>query len=531
MADEREKNGANDSELNDYLDLLNQYTPEKTEAEVSDETAGDTPEEIATEKTAGETPEETVTEETGGETPEKPEIPEGPKSKNPFKRIAAWYKRKTKKKRIVLGVIAIILCLVLIFLIFAWSFIAGKLGRLGKNYGSTPDADDDKIYEDEDFGSFVGKVDSTDFEVALKDWATSNNDKIMSSKNVVNVLLIGADSRYGKNEGNTDTMMLISLNRKTKKITMVSFFRDSYLYIQGDTESRCDKLNAAFSMGGPECLLKTIENNFKIDIDNYVMVNFESFAKIIDAMGGVTVNVQKYEADYIKKRFDVDIGYGENQKLDGDEALCFCRIRYCDADGDVSRTRRQREVINAIMDEAKSASVTKLNKYVNALLPYVYTGFSNTQIVSYGLRALTQGWASYDRTQLQIPPENARMGGNAGSAWIWVVDYQLCAQTLQQAIYGNSDIVLEKDRKTLIDVYKRAHSSSTGSSTSSSSGTKTTTTASTTKSSGTETTTAPVVTKVEITVPKPTETVPAPATTTPAVTEKKKDSNQKQNTP
>ena len=206
-------------------------------------------------------------------------------------------------------------------------------------------------------------------------------------------------------------------------------------------------------MGGPETLMNTIENNYKIEIDDFVMVNFESFKSIIEAMGGITVDVQKYEANYANNRYKLSMPYGDGVTLNGEEALAFCRIRGCDADGDVSRTRRQRQVINAVIDRVKNASISDLNKYLNALLPYIYTGFSKSEILSLGMKAITNGWATYERKELQIPTPETRTSGSMGS-WIWVVDYQLAAQTLQNELYGESNIVLEDGRTTLIDIYK-----------------------------------------------------------------------------
>jgi LCP family protein required for cell wall assembly len=236
--------------------------------------------------------------------------------------------------------------------------------------------------------------------------------------------------------------------------------RDSYLYIEGKNNSYCAKLNAAFSMGGPEVLMKTIENNYKIEIDDFVMVNFESFKSIIEKMGGVTVEVQKYEANYANNRYNLSMPYGESVTLNGEEALAFCRIRGCDADGDVSRTRRQRQVINAMIDRVKSASVSDLNSYLNALLPYIYTGFSKSEVLSLGMKAITNGWASYERSELQIPTPETRTSGSMGS-WIWVIDYQLAAQTLQMELYGQTNITLEDGRTTLIDVYNGTTGSGT----------------------------------------------------------------------
>ena len=373
-------------------------------------------------------------------------------SKSP---VLRWFYNLPKKKQTTVKVLSVFLCLAIIFGSALGIFINSKFNMMGDIEDYT-----DEIYEEEEFSDISGNVNASNFKDALKNWATTGNDEKMSSKNVVNVLLIGADSREGSNSGNTDVMMLVSLNKKTKQIKLVSFMRDSYLYIEGKNNSYCAKLNAAFSMGGPEVLMKTIENNYKIEIDDFVMVNFESFKSIIEAMGGVTVEVQKYEANYANNRYNLSMPYGESVTLNGEEALAFCRIRGCDADGDVSRTRRQRQVINAMIDRVKSASVSDLNSYLNALLPYIYTGFSKSEVLSLGMRAITNGWASYERSELQIPTPETRASGSMGS-WIWVIDYQLAAQTLQMELYGQTNITLEDGRTTLIDVYNGTTGSGT----------------------------------------------------------------------
>lgn len=377
------------------------------------------------------------------------------KPKEPSNKIVRWYKKLPKKKKIAVSIIAVLLAVIILLLAVGGIFVAQKFSILGDKFNSDEN-NGSVIYDDvipEDIEIDIG---SAGFKQSLIDWATTGNDRHMSSKNVINVLLIGADSRNGTNSGNTDVMMLVSLNKKTKELKLVSFFRDSYLYIEGaNGNNYCSKLNAAFSMGGPEVLIQTIENNYKIDIDNYVMVNFESFTSIIDEMGGVTVDVQQYEADYNYKKFKISLPVGEDVTLNGEQALCFCRIRGSDADGDVSRTRRQRQVIDSIIDRVKTASVSDLNKYIDLLLPYVQTGYSGTEILTLGVSAITGGWAKYERSQLQMPPEDCRISGNA-NMWIWVVDYELAAHKLQMELYGTSNINIDDDRVSIIDVYNGA---------------------------------------------------------------------------
>ena len=382
-------------------------------------------------------------------------------SKNP---VLRWFYNLSKGNQRLVKVFSVFLIFSIILGSALGIFIDNKFDMMGnvEDYN-------DVVYEEnlENIDEIDGDINASNFKDALKLWATTGNDQKMTSKNVVNVLLIGADSRKGTNTGNTDVMMLVSLNKKTKQIKLVSFMRDSYLYIEGKNNSYCTKLNAAFSMGGPETLMNTIENNYKIEIDNFVMVNFESFKSIIEAMGGVTVDVKKYEANYANDRYKLSMPYGDDVTLNGKEALAFCRIRGCDADGDISRTRRQRSVINAMISRVKNASVSDLNNYLNALLPYIYTGFSKSEILSLGMKAITNGWAFYDRSELQIPTNDTCQSGSMGS-WIWVVDYQQAAQILQNELYGTTNITLEDGRTTLIDIYNGTTGSGSSSSDSSS---------------------------------------------------------------
>ena len=377
------------------------------------------------------------------------------KEKNPFKRLSNWFNNLPKNKKIIVSAIAIFLAMVITFTSVIAVFVYSKVDKMV--YGDEIDQELDQIYQDPVFDEIEVDIGSSDFKQALIDWATTNNDKHMSSKNVLNVLLIGADSRNGTNTGNTDVMMLLSLNRKTKKITIASFLRDSYLYVKGDSHDYCTKLNAAFSMGGPDCLIQTIENNYKIEIDNYVMVNFKTFEKIIDEMGGVDVpKIEQFESDYNVKKHGIPLPVGENVTLDGAEALCFVRNRSCYGEGDIRRSQNQRIVIDSIMNKVKSASVSDLNRYIDILMPQVMTGFKKSEIISIGSKAIMGGWAGYERSSLQVPSDDNCQQGSAGM-WIWVVDYQMAAHELQMALYGQSNIIIPENRTSLIDIYNGAN--------------------------------------------------------------------------
>ena len=384
-----------------------------------------------------------------------------------------WKKMPSKNKKVT--VICIVIAAVIVLLavagIIAVSVINGKMGQMNNGDPVTAvedwDGFDSKIYNDTAFTEINGRLSSSSFKGMLKEWAT-NGGEIMSSKNVLNILVAGVDTREGGTATNTDVMMLVSVNKKTQTITLTSFLRDSYIYMKNkDGSDGYNKLNAAYILNGMSCLIETVENNYKIDIDNYVLVDFEAFQTIIDTMGGIKMPVQEYEMNYINTFYwDEPIvpitEYGDSVLLTGQQALCYCRIRGCDADGDVSRTRRQRQLVEAVISELKSSHISDFNKYLDALLPYVKTGIPASAVTKLGMTAIRSGWYNFAITQLQMPTADTRYG-YSGSAWIWAIDYPLAAQVLQTSIYGQTNIVLPESRKTAIDIL-RADGSGSGSS-------------------------------------------------------------------
>ncbi|MCR5485265.1 MAG: LCP family protein, partial [Clostridiales bacterium] len=296
----------------------------------------------------------------------------------------------------------------------------------------------------------------------LLKWATNGGEK-MYSKNIINCLLCGVDSKNGAvSDGRSDAMILVSLNKKTKEITLLSFMRDAYTYMNINGENRYYKVNSTFNWGGPATLVNTLENNYKIEIDNYICVDFKTFPKLIDALGGVTVEVQPYEANYINRTSSCNIESGEAVTLSGKEALVFSRIRHSDSDGDFSRTRRQRLIITALIKSAQNASAGQLNNMMNIVLPYVRTNYTRRQIVSYATQALMQGWLKYNMTEIVTPVVDPtetdpvvtgkdsyiRTGYGYAPEFVWIVDYQLAAHRIQTALYGMSNIEINDSART-----------------------------------------------------------------------------------
>ena len=226
-----------------------------------------------------------------------------------------------------------------------------------------------------------------------------------------------------------------------------------------------DKINGAASMGGMKEYIKTVERYYKIQIDNYAVVNFASFPKIIDSLGGVTITItdreineinnhpKRYGNVYIEKSYE---GTEGKQKLDGKQALAYCRIRKIDTDN--ARADRQKTVLLQVFKKMKGSSTTELLKVVNDLVGYVYTGYSKKELVSLATYALSNGWMNYETQTFSVPtPDHAR-GGNyligptqltpcrSGGLWLWKSDIPQDAYDLQMKIYGKSNIKLAENR-------------------------------------------------------------------------------------
>lgn len=296
------------------------------------------------------------------------------------------------------------------------------------------------------------------------------NGSPCSSSHVLNVMLIGEDTRGEEilDEGTrADSAILVSVNIDTKQITLTSILRDTYAFWEtekgNEQTGQFGKINGAMSIGDVHAYIDCVESLYKIDIDNYVIVNFDSFEDIIDSLGGVTLELTEKEINEINnhpKRYgNVTIektfeGSSGKLKLTGKQALAYCRIRKLDSDN--KRADRQKTCLLQIFEETKNASTSKMLKVVNALLPYVKTGFSKSDVVKIAKYALSQNWLNFD-TQMNTVP-NARInekgaGGTYYGAWCWKSDFPQDAYNLQMLLYGKSNITLAHKR---VDVLKCA---------------------------------------------------------------------------
>lgn len=363
-----------------------------------------------------------------------------------------------KKKNIVLK--RILISVLVIFMVLIFASVVGVMfymNSIGINYIDTQDSiqndntDDKVLFEDiadeekdEYYDMMTAIRDDSDLSSQLYSWYTNGGDH-MASNNVLNILIVGIDASGGvPMEGNSDVMMLASVDKKGGKITLCSFLRDSYTYFETSSgNGYYSKLNAAYANGGADCLINAIEYNYKIDIDYFVAVDFEAFEKVIDAIGGINLDVTEKEARAMEDYANITgVPYGENVLLSGEHALLFARMRKIYITGDVQRSQNQRKVINAIIKKSKTLSISDLNNVVQTLGEYIYTDCPATKIVSLGTSAIIGKWYDFQVYSMEAPPLSARKEYN-GNSWMWLVDYPYSAQYVQKQIYGESNIVIQ----------------------------------------------------------------------------------------
>ncbi|MCM1122946.1 MAG: LCP family protein [Eubacterium sp.] len=234
-----------------------------------------------------------------------------------------------------------------------------------------------------------------------------------------NIALFGVDARDGELGRGTrsDSIIIASINQDTQEIKLVSVFRDTYLNLGNDSYNKC---NAAYAQGGPEQAISMLNANLDLDITDYVTVGFGGLIDAVDALGGVEIEVTDAEISHLNnyqltmsEELGVDyipVEESGKQLLNGMQATAYCRIRYTKGD-DFKRAERQRNVLTAMMEKAKTVSVSSLTNMVNAILPEVETSLGVNEILS-----VLGSVAGYDVVASDgFPFENHRRGASVGS--------------------------------------------------------------------------------------------------------------------
>lgn len=260
-------------------------------------------------------------------------------------------KHDKKKKRIWPKVLISILVVIAIIFSGGYFYIHNKLSKMNKV-----------------------EIDKADLGIS-QDISTNynNTDKIK------NIALFGVDAPDGEN-GRSDSIMIATIDPVHKKLKLTSIMRDSYVNIP---DRGLDKINHAYAFGGPQLAIKTINENFGLNIEDYMTVNFSSLPIIIDALGGVDITITDEEVSHIP-----GISSAGTYTLTGDQALAYSRIRYAEG-GDYKRTERQRTVLEGLFAKALSMPASSYVSILDTVLPYVQTNMSSSTILSIGTKALT----------------------------------------------------------------------------------------------------------------------------------------------
>lgn len=257
------------------------------------------------------------------------------------------------------------------------------------------------------FGYFYFKLNSIYDSSAAKD-VKNKIEKADDKDGITNILLAGVDGNNLEKGNRSDSMMVLTIDEKNNDIRITSLARDTYVQIPGYGE---EKLTHAYAYGGPALLLQTIDKNFGLKIDKYAVVSFSSFEKIIDALGGVEIDVLPKEVSYIQ-----GVDSAGKQTLNGAEALAYSRIRY--ADDAYQRDNRQRTVMQAAYNKLAS-NPGDLMEIGNTILGYTKTNMPPMEIFKLANKVIKMNFTEFP--QLEFPLDGHREGKTLSQEKGWVI--------------------------------------------------------------------------------------------------------------
>ena len=285
----------------------------------------------------------------------------------------------------------------------------------------------------------------------------SNLEVRGNTDQITNILLLGLDARSDSEYGRSDTMMIASINDSTKTIKLISLMRDTWATIpgrdsNGDGLDDYAKLNAAYSAGGFNLLRKTIKQNYCLDIDKFVAVNFDAFCVAVDAFGGLDVELDdnvvtwipaedpgdpdRFAMDHSFRQIREPIGYyGGTYHLQGFQVLSYCRVRYAYADSDFSRQQNQRKVVGLLIDKAKHSSPGDLWSAASGVLPHVTTNLTQGELESYIVNVLKYSGYTVE-TEYNLPSAGQFSNLDLGADGLWINDPESTVKELHEYIYG-----------------------------------------------------------------------------------------------
>lgn len=352
----------------------------------------------------------------GGNGNGRPPVPPDP---NAARRRRPRKRKKSRALRVLLIVLVILVVLAGALAAFG-GFELSKINRLGAS-----------IFTKEDFDQDASGADT----IQAVDWGKAHVATKVDG--VVNILLVGQDTR-GEQRQRSDSMIILSINKNTKQMTMVSVMRDLYVQIPGYSDNR---INSAYAFGGFELLDATIEQNFGVVIDYNVEVNFNGFKDIVDKVGGIDVDLTEEEVEYMNSaKFVHTMNYKGKQNfktgtnhLDGAQALCYARIRR--VGDDFARTQRQRTIIQTVYKKAKEESWTKLLGIYESVADDLTTDMDPLQLVSIAFSGYNMGLDSLN--SYRVPSDGSYRNETINRMMVLVPkDWNATRSEIKEYLYG-----------------------------------------------------------------------------------------------
>lgn len=284
---------------------------------------------------------------------------------------------KTQKWALVAG--AALLALLLILAAAAALYINSKMSLLSRPAAASANAE--SITPEDSILSFAN-LNLDDIDV-MENGGTIEppSGEVNVHEDITNILVIGSDEREEGQIARADSMMMISINSRENTWKLVSFERGVGVSIPNVGD---DWLTHTYAYGGPELLLKTLQEYYKVDVDRYVKIDFSVFETFITDIGGVVVDMTQEEADYMNSIAGEEKWSEGEARLDGPTALVYARIRYLDSDW--ARVERQRQVMQAAADQVATLSLAKIDLIANDVLPMIETNLTNGELWQLALK-------------------------------------------------------------------------------------------------------------------------------------------------
>lgn len=280
---------------------------------------------------------------------------------------------------VVAGILLITLGIVMISVSVFVDSMLGKINRVEEQDTLSPAQIQEILSETDPVEMTIPSVSETEAteavtEIPTEPEPTETEPVIIDEPTIVNILLVGQDRRIHEPRQRSDAMILCSINTEKKTVVLTSFLRDTYVDLPGSYGM--NRLNVPYLIGGFDMLDRCLEENFGVHVDHNIEVDFSGFKAVIDAMGGIDIELTAKEAQIVEG----DQVVGMNH-LDGGQALMYARIRKID--DDFERTNRQRKVLAVLFEKIRSMNILELLSLCDELLPMITTDMTDEEIIAY----------------------------------------------------------------------------------------------------------------------------------------------------